>query len=1203
MKFRVKTDDFQSLRYFFAGIILLGISFAFQNYFYREKNQKEVNIRFAKILKEKERLLQDFFSVINSSKINLQDSSTFFCDEVKESKLNENGLAAFRYEKNTLVFWSTNMIGLPSEKLILNGSSKTIEKLKNGWYEVLQERDTSGINVGLILIKTEYPFENDYLKNEFRKEFDIPQGTRIIINNPDSASREKRDPPEIILQVPEKIMLDEKENFLLLFFYSSGFLLLIVVLYHLYQKLQFFQIRKWLLIICFSFDVILLRVLFFYFRIPHQIYESTLFGPTCFSSSFFLPSLGDFFINAIIFLILSYLFFRNFTLPNGFEKKGQLFKIALLGGLLILLIAGLFICIAIIHELVSNSTIPLTLQNITVFNRYSVIAFLIISIAVLSYLLIASRIFILLAIYIPGGFFRKEMAGSKNIPVKISVIFMVMMAIVATVSLNIFNKEMEMEKRQLLAVKLSAERDPMAEMLFAGLEGELAKDSLFIHFVKQDSIRQKKVGEDSVARYLTQKYFRESWNNYNVQITICSPLKFLRVQPRNYLVNCGTYFNELIQDFGKPTTSRRLFYLDYGYGFRNYLAVISPGPTPIGNAGPRAAYIEISSKLMFHDLGYPELLVDKKNSQIPETDEYSYAYYRFGKLLHRVGALQFSLDLDHALNHNTREAHFYTKSGLDNYCYPIDRNNVLIISKKSASLLDEIAPFSYLFFLFVLLTLIFFMIVRWPLMISFSRLQFSDRLQLSMIGILITSLCVVGFLVVYYIVTLNRDKNLTNLSDRTHSILVELQHKAGDGEDLNDEKPEEMNELLTKFSNIFFCDINLYNPDGKLVATSRPQIFEEGLIYPVMNHFAYANLRLAHSSLLILNETIGTHLYSSAYIPFFNDRNKLLAYLNVPYFAQQKELKKEVSTFLMAFINVYLFLLIVGFFLALLVSNYITRPLRLLTHGLGKLTLGESNEKLIWHKNDEVGKLVEEYNRKIDELARSAERLSQSERESAWREMARQIAHEIKNPLTPMKLSVQYLYKSWKENTQDWDQRIERFSATMIEQIDSLAYIASEFSDFAKMPESHNERIELGEIISNVKALYQDTITIEVEILTDEEHVFIIADRKQIMRVLTNLINNSIQAMDERIKGKIEIRLTESDKYYHIMLKDNGRGIPFDQTGKIFQPNFTTKSGGMGLGLAIVKSIIASAGGNITFVSEPGEGTAFTIQLPASRKL
>jgi signal transduction histidine kinase len=775
------------------------------------------------------------------------------------------------------------------------------------------------------------------------------------------------------------------------------------------------------------------------------------------------------------------------------------------------------------------------------------------------------------------------------------VFYLVVFSLIATFVLNRYNSRIEKGKRQLLALNLGSERDPAAEMKFAQMVPSLLndKDLLF----PQDT-RKSAAYEDSIITELQDEYFGEYWNNYIVQITLCYGKKQLKIQPQNYLAGCEDYFRGLLLDFGKTTFSEYLYYLDYGSGYQNYLArvPIRYAENPADTAG--WAYIEISSKLIFRDLGYPELLVDKKNNHLPDISGYSYAFYRSGKLIHRVGKYFYNMDLDHASMNHSLTAHFYEHDGMSHYCYPIDQNNVLLVSKKSDSFIDLMAPFSYLFFGFAMFSMLFILIVKMPVLFNISSLRLRDRLQISMTALLISSLLIIGFLIVYYIVRLNSSKNIDNLTDRTHSILVELQHKFSREDDLKKVNPEDLNQLLTKFSNVFFSDINLYSPEGRLIATSRPQIFEEGLVSSLMNYRTMSRFRVGHNSFITLEESIGDHSYYSSYIPFYNDDNQLLAYLNLPYFARQEDLKKEISTFLIAFINIYVLLIILGIFLALIVAGYISYPLRLLTSSIGKLALGTTSEKLTWRRNDEIGKLVNEYNRMTDELARNAELLARSERETAWREMARQVAHEIKNPLTPMMLSVQHLEKAWKEKASDWDQRLIRFTENMKEQIESLSTIATEFSDFAKMPQTRNEKLELNEVIGNVVSLYSNNIPVRISFECPERYYPVIADRKQILRVFTNLINNSVEAIGNKIAGEIKITLNVSEGKNIVKIMDNGSGMSQEQAKRIFQPNFTTKSGGTGLGLAIVKSIVLGAGGDISFETEEGKGTTFTVQFP-----
>jgi two-component system, NtrC family, nitrogen regulation sensor histidine kinase NtrY len=284
---------------------------------------------------------------------------------------------------------------------------------------------------------------------------------------------------------------------------------------------------------------------------------------------------------------------------------------------------------------------------------------------------------------------------------------------------------------------------------------------------------------------------------------------------------------------------------------------------------------------------------------------------------------------------------------------------------------------------------------------------------------------------------------------------------------------------------------------------------------------------------------------------------------------------------------------------AIFISNYVTKPLKLIQDKLSNIRLGKTNEPIEWKENDEIGNLVSEYNRMISELSKSAELLAKSERESAWREMAKQVAHEIKNPLTPMKLSVQHLQRTYKDHAPDMDVKMERLTKTIIEQIDTLSSIATEFSNFAKMPKANLEPVNLFDTIINTVDLYKNTG--EDEIIFENRTStapLVLADKEQLIRVFNNLIKNATQASPEGIKGKIIITLTKESGQYLTSISDNGTGISEDVLDKIFMPNFTTKTGGMGLGLAMVKNIIETINGRIWFETKSNVGTTFYVALP-----
>lgn len=234
----------------------------------------------------------------------------------------------------------------------------------------------------------------------------------------------------------------------------------------------------------------------------------------------------------------------------------------------------------------------------------------------------------------------------------------------------------------------------------------------------------------------------------------------------------------------------------------------------------------------------------------------------------------------------------------------------------------------------------------------------------------------------------------------------------------------------------------------------------------------------------------------------------------------------------------------------------------------------------------------------VAKLDHSAAALAKSEREGAWREMARQVAHEIKNPLTPMKLSLQYLQRaidSDKDNVYELTKSVAR---TLVEQIDHLSHIAGEFSQFANIGNPRNEIFDLNEFLKLLTQLHSIEDNLELSWKPVKGTVMIFADRTHINRLFTNLIQNALQAIPEGKRAIIVIEEKLSEKSVLITVKDNGSGIPEEARSKIFTPNFTTKTSGTGLGLAMCKGIVEESKGNIWFQTTIGTGTTFYVELP-----
>jgi signal transduction histidine kinase len=483
---------------------------------------------------------------------------------------------------------------------------------------------------------------------------------------------------------------------------------------------------------------------------------------------------------------------------------------------------------------------------------------------------------------------------------------------------------------------------------------------------------------------------------------------------------------------------------------------------------------------------------------------------------------------------------------------------------------------------------------------NLKRISFKRRIQLSIVLILFISLILIGGGTILYIISNSNQKNLKNISEKIHSLLVETDYLIGKEVRLNPFISEDITYELTKQANIFFADVNIFDPTGQLYASSRSKIFDEGLVSKKMNPEAYYNLAVRKKTEFIQEEHIGKLNYFSAYVPIRNFENTVIGYLNLPYFARQNELRKEIVTFIIAIVNIYVLLIVLVLIAAIFLSNTITEPLRLIQEKLSNIQLGRKNEVIAWKGKDEIGDLINEYNRMVSELAESADKLARSERESAWREMAKQVAHEIKNPLTPMKLSTQMLKRAWDDDAPGFNERIARYTQNLIEQIDSLSHIATEFSNFAKMPNMVKEKVDIHSLLLNAIDLHQGEqgVNIILDVDADDLPCFVNTDKEQMLRVFNNLFRNAIQSIPENRKGEILVQIKSSENKYIFSIQDNGTGISDELRDKIFSPNFTTKNSGMGLGLALVKNIIESSEGEIWFESTVNVGTTFFISLP-----
>jgi nitrogen fixation/metabolism regulation signal transduction histidine kinase len=402
-------------------------------------------------------------------------------------------------------------------------------------------------------------------------------------------------------------------------------------------------------------------------------------------------------------------------------------------------------------------------------------------------------------------------------------------------------------------------------------------------------------------------------------------------------------------------------------------------------------------------------------------------------------------------------------------------------------------------------------------------------------------------------------------------------------------------ERIHEISSINKLNIAIYNLEGGLLKSSSKSTSERLDIKPISATLLKELSQQRNQKILKTSQENGIS-YQSSYSFIYDARSKKIGILELQFMQDNVEIKKELKEFISRLGFVYVLMLLIAIVFAYFLSSYITRSIKIISDKIQQTRLTERNEKIILNKaSSEIEILVEAYNSMIDELGESAAKLAKSEREQAWREMAKQVAHEIKNPLTPMRLTVQSFERNSLSKDDEANKKLKEFSQSLIQQIDVLSSIASAFSDFAKMPTQKKEQIEIISVVKFALDIFTEQY---ITYLPQEKNIYANLDKTQLIRIVTNLLKNAIQATENIEHPTIDVHVLSKENNLIISVTDNGKGIAEDLKELIFEPKFTTKTSGMGLGLAITKNIIEAYGGSISFTSAEGSGTVFTVVLP-----
>lgn len=1124
--------------------------------------------------------------------------------------LDAENISLFAFMNDSLVFWSANTIPLDYPIAAIRKNNGMLH-LRNGWYEYILEKENNQKRLALIFVKPEYDVQNNYFDNGFVSWMQLPAQTKLrdSVSYLPHSIKSNAGIPLFEIVVNEKTIKSEGRSAcaVILFFISLLAFVFYGLQYAFSSKISFV---KFSIITAFILGI---RALMIYFKWPGLLYSTAMFMPGDYgnSQSFFNEFLGDILINVFLFLAWCGLFYKSVELNFRNSIIKTLAMVLYFAGLTAL---ALFLNLTV-KNLVRDSTIPFEFSNFFNLNQLSFLSLGIVflngfSIAILIEKFIdlflnsddrkGRTIFWLCLLIYTGLYF---LAGRNYnliewfwLPVLfiVSVILkqyrftqsilssgfrILIFALITSWLFSEYNSEREKSNIRVLADKLSDRQDAILENEFSEVAEKISADLRL-----KKALYRLPLFNNETEQELRRNYFTGYFEKFNVQLAVFDSLCMPYFKNSDLIYNNNEYFEEQVKT-GLPTISENLFFMD-NYKLNTRYAGKIEFDKQEGGKSPFVLYVQLEPKQFSGAGGFPDLLLDEGQQKQNQYKQISYAVYKQTKLTSSYGQYDYpSYNIDSVKLKNTAD-------GFRHYFVSPDKETLIVLSSKTKDFEYFFTTNSYYFIFYSLLGLCMLVIV---FRISERKLGFfslNRRIQVFTISVLFFAIVAIGVFTVKLVSTKSKADNLNELAEKAAQISSELNSVLLEAEHLDVNGKEYTEGLLKKLAGLFNSDISLYNASGFLFASSRPQLFDAGLSSRLINPLAIANFAKNESSNFGTQDKIGSLNYLSLYRPLFNKAGNLIGYMNLPYFARQSDLEEGLSDYITTLLNVYVVLFLVSLFTGLIVTTYVTKPLRIVQQQLAKISLGKRNEPIEWQSNDEIGKLVNEYNQMLLKLEESAVLLAKSEREGAWQEMAKQVAHEIKNPLTPMKLNLQYLQKVVNEGGDDFEGKFKKVAASMIEQIDTLAHIANEFSNFAKMPKVHLELVNLTEVIQSTIELFKNDRS-EILFKHEGNHLFVEADKNQSLRVFNNIIKNAVQSIPENRKGKIEISLDDQEEMVMVIIRDNGCGIPESMKEKIFTPNFTTKSTGTGLGLAMVKNIITAFGGRIWFESNENEGTTF----------
>jgi nitrogen fixation/metabolism regulation signal transduction histidine kinase len=1143
------------------------------------------------------------------------------------------------FRNSELLFWTDNTYLLSYDQLENNYSEYTIETPK-GLFLVKQKiivtKYDNMTGVALIPLSSEYKIYNQFLTLGVNpKLFATPDISLQLI--PEGSSYRVYGTGSNLLFAlifPSDYSWQSSQNYTVLFFMIIA---CIFVFLQARVSMLYFLINGevWYAFFTLVSTFLGIRFLMLFLELPNSVLPTILFNARYYASSFVAPSLGDLFLNVFCIFIVSSFLFVHFSELSHMRSIGN-HKRKRFG---IVIAISISFAIAFYHFLnirnlyVHSPQISLDFTRELDFSLLKLTAlfigiltattyFLLVHILVrfIEWLQIKGKKLIFLVsigiligwlvsgiygfsvhanlsdawialihtIYILVVIFVELPRSERSFTYQIFIyIFLgaITTSIMSSYIIYCFEQTRERTAKENFAEQLLLENDLQGEFLLNDVVESLPYDPII-----KNRLMTSFTTKDVISRKIRKFYLDYYFDKYDIKVHLFNG----NGMPYE---NTMTY-DEMYSRYAQPiyeTEYDDIFLVhDLSTNTKRYFAFseISRSGVKIGKI-----VLELQLKKIVSNSVYPNLLSDNPYSNYNRwggRNAWSYAIFDKKEPVYMQGNFVYSKDF----LTNFELITTFSTSSYKHLLVKESKNKSVVISSVKYPLKSILTNFSMQFICIVLTMLA---------LLAFYRLYFrqqpftfnlTGRIQLYLNLAFFLPTILLSILIVSILNSENKNQTIETYFQKAENVAQNFSAKLTDYVVYKEITKDELLQSLQYIARLTQTEINVFDREGVLLASSQPTIYDNGLVSSLINPKAMALLVEQKQSKTILSESIGKLDYNSAYVVVNSPvTGEIVGMVDVPFFESQRyadeQILEVVSTMLNVFTGIFLVLVVLSFF----ASRDLTKPLSLVTSRLKRITLSGDNQPLDYKSDDEIGLLVGEYNKMLVKLEESRAALATSEKESAWREMAKQVAHEIKNPLTPMKLTLQHLQRVLADESSP----AERSIKSLLTQVDTLSDIATSFSAFAKMPIPKTERFDVSMVLQETLILYKNDGSVRLDAIIDQGEFYVNGDAKLMGRIFTNLILNGIQAVQEKdphINVVLEKTNQKSPKTILLYIRDNGRGIDEETAKKLFIPNFTTKSTGSGIGLSVAKRGIEHAGGKIWFETEPYFGTTFFIELP-----